>query len=163
MRRAALCAAVLSLVAAGAASAGLPQHGKLVPGRSLGGVRVGETGKDVRRALGGFGVCDGCALTTWYFNAKPFDQHGLAVEFTRGRVSGVYTIWQPDRWTGPNGIVLGDFEGEASSRAGALVPENCPGYTAYEQDSRSARTVYYMLHGKLWGFGLFVRGAYPCR
>lgn len=154
---------MLSLVAAAPAAAALPQHGKLVPGRSLGGIRLGEKAAAVAHALGGHGVCDGCALTTWYFNVKPFDQHGLAVELTHGNVSGVFTIWQPDRWTGPNGIVLGAFEGDATSRAGALVPETCPGYIAYVQDSRSARTVYYVLHGRLWGFGLFARGANPCR
>jgi hypothetical protein len=163
MRRAAVCAAVLSLLAAAPAAAALPAHGKLVPGRSLGGVRLGERAAAVKHALGGFGVCDGCAVTTWYFNEKPFDEHGLAVELRDGRVSGVFTIWQPDRWTGPNGIVLGAFEGDATSRAGAVVPENCPGYTAYVQDAGSARTVYYVLHGRLWGFGLFAHGANPCR
>ena len=37
-------------------------------------------------------------MTTWYFNYRPFDQHGLAVELTDGRVSAVYTLWQPAGW-----------------------------------------------------------------
>ncbi|HVS84569.1 MAG TPA: hypothetical protein VHD91_02950 [Gaiellaceae bacterium] len=164
MRRAAVCAALLTLATAGPAAAALPAHGKLVPGRSLGGVRLGEPAAQVTRTLGSFrGVCRGCATTTWYFTYKPFDQHGLAVELTHGRVSGLFTLWQPDSWTGPNGIVLGAFEGDATSRAGSLAPAACTGYTAYTQDAGATQTVYYVVDGKLWGFGLFRRGASPCR
>jgi len=164
MRRAAVCASLLALAAAAPAGAALPAHGHLVPGRSLGGVRLGESAARVARSLGSFrGVCRGCATTTWYFTYKPFDQHGLAVELTGGRVSGVFTLWQPDRWTGPNGIVLGAFEGDATSRAGSLVPDTCVGYTAYVHAATATQTVYYVLNGKLWGFGLFRPGATPCR
>src|SRR5258706_5653021 len=96
MRTLALCAAVL--VFASSAAAGLPRSGVFVPGRSLGGIRLGETTTAVRAALGAHGVCSGCATTTWYFNYQPFNQRGLALEFTAGRVSAVYTLWQPARW-----------------------------------------------------------------
>ncbi len=42
----------LLLVAAAPATAALPQRGTLVPGRTLGGVHLGETATDLRAALG---------------------------------------------------------------------------------------------------------------
>src|SRR2546423_6352034 len=106
MRTALLC--VLLLVAAAPVSAAPPKAGTLVPGRSLGGVRLGETAPKVRAALGdSYGVCRGCAVTTWYFTYRPFDRHGLAVELVGGRVSGVYTLWEPNGWSTPGGLRLG--------------------------------------------------------
>lgn len=163
MRRAPVYAAVLALAAASPVTAALPAQGTLVPGRSLGGVHLGEPAAQVQAALGVHGVCHSCAHTTWYFTYKPFDRHGLGVELTRGRVSGVYTLWQPDGWTAPRGLVLGAFEAQVSQSQGTLVPTTCTGYQALVRDSATARTVFYLLGGKLWGFGLFAAGDSPCR
>ena len=156
--------AVAALVLTPAALAGLPSTGKLVPGRSLAGIRIGETQRRVTAALGhAHGVCSGCAIPTWYFNVRPFDQHGLGVEFTRGRVSAVYTIWQPAGWTGPKGVALGATQAEVDANAGALFQVTCTGYDAWVNDSKTTRTVYYILNGSLWGFGLVRANANPCR
>ena len=98
MRRALLCAALAALACGGAAKASLPRPGVLVPATSLGGVRLGEPAAKVRAALGAHGVCRGCLLPTWYFTYRAFDQHGLGVELVGGRVSAVYTLWQPHGW-----------------------------------------------------------------
>lgn len=151
-------AAVLALPVPAAAS--LPRHGTLVPGRSLGGVRLGEPATQVAASLGPFrGVCEGCPTTTWYFTYKPYDARGLGVELTRGRVSAVYTLWQPDGWHGPRGLRLGVDE----TAAGALPIVACTGYGVFVLDGKQARTAYYTNAGRLWGFGLFPRGANPCR
>jgi hypothetical protein len=156
--------AVAALALAPTALAGLPQTGTLVPGRSLAGVRLGETPRQVRTTLGAsYGVCTKCARTTWYYNLQPFDSHGLAVEFTRGRVSAVYTIMQPPGWLGPRNLVLGAASGEVTTAAGPLVVATCPGYAAWEQDRHGVRTVYYLLNDLLWGFGLMRANADPCR
>jgi hypothetical protein len=47
--------------------------------------------------------------------------------------------------------------------AGATQTVVCRGYEALVQDTARARTVYYLYSGRLWGFGLFRRGASPCR
>src|SRR6478736_6832663 len=113
----------LLLVAAAPATAALPQRGTLVPGRTLGGVHLGETATDLRAALGSsYGVCRGCATTTWYFTYRPFDRHGLAVELVGGRVSGLYTIWKPNGWRTPAGLRLGASEADLQQLAGPLVP-----------------------------------------
>jgi hypothetical protein len=118
----------------------------------------------VRATLGAsYGVCGRCARTTWYYNLRAFDMHGLAVEFTRRRVSAVYTIMQPPGWTGPNNLVLGAADGEVTTAAGPLVATTCPGYVAWVKDRAGVRTVYYILNNILWGFGLMRANADPCR
>ena len=162
MRLVAACAAALAL--ASVAAAAPPREGTLVPGRSLGGVRLGESAAAVRAALGtGYGVCRGCATTTWYYTYRPFDRRGLAVELTRGRVTGVYTIWQPKGWTTRGGVRLGALDGELTAATGPLVAVVCPGYDARVADSGAARTVYYIFRGRVWGFGLLRPHANPCR
>jgi hypothetical protein len=153
-----------ALLACPAALAGLPGTGTLVPGRSLAGIRLGETQQQVRGALGrSYGLCTNCRRTTWYFNLRPFDQHGLGVEFTRGRVSAVYTIWGPAGWRGPKGLVLGDAEAQVTAAASPLFLVSCTGYDAWVADHGTTRTAYYILDGDLWGFGLLERNANPCR
>jgi hypothetical protein len=150
-------------IALAALTASLPHAGVLVPGRSLGGVHLGETSLAVRAALGPHGVCDGCSPTTWYFTYRAFTQPGLAVELTAGRVSGVYTVWSPGGWHTKAGLRLGAIEGQVMNLARPVSPVQCPSYTALVHDARGARTVYYVVDGKLWGFGLMLPGTSPCR
>jgi hypothetical protein len=164
MSRAVVCAALLLLSTAGPAAAALPRAGVLVPGRSLAGIRLGETTAQVERALGGYhGTCRGCTRSTWYFTYRRFDAHGLAVEFTKRRVSAVYTLWQPTGWHGPRDLRLGAYTAQVTSTTGPLVSLECTGYTVLVRDSGSTRTAYYLLDERLWGFGLLHRGADPCR
>jgi hypothetical protein len=162
VKLAAVVAAALTLTPA--AFGGLPRTGKLVPGRTLAGIRIGETQRQVTMALGkSHGVCSTCAALTWYFNVRPYDQHGLGVEFTHGRVSAVYTVWEPTGWTGPKGLPLGATQAQVDSLAGPLFQVTCNGYDAWVSDSKTVRTVYYVLTGSLWGFGLVRANANPCR
>ena len=165
MSRALACAAVIALLSAPVAAAALPEPGSLVPGRSLGGVSIGEPAAAVRAALGkAYGVCQGCAVTTWYFTYRPFDQHGLAVELTHGRVYAVYTLWQPNGWRAPHGLQLGAVQAQVTNLAGTLVPVPCAGgYEALVTDTHTVRTAYYIVGGKLWGFGLLHALESPCR
>ena len=140
--------------------AALPQPGAFVPGRSLAGIRLGETPVQVRAHLGAdYGVCRGCATTTWYFTYRRFDDRGLAVEFSRRRVSAAYTLWQPRGWRGPRGLRLGAPEGAVTGAVPGVVPVTCAGYTALVRGG----SAYLIVDGRLWGFGLFRKGATPCR
>ncbi|HEY8028717.1 MAG TPA: hypothetical protein VIE38_04315 [Gaiellaceae bacterium] len=152
-----------TVLAVAAAIGSLPHAGTLVPGRSLGGVHLGEAAVQVRAALGVPGVCDGCGTTTWYFTYRKFTNPGLAVELKAGRVTGVYTVWQPGGWHTPAGLRLGAFEGQVTSLASPVTPTQCPGYTALVRDARAVRTAYYIVDGKLWGFGLMTTRSSPCR
>ena len=164
MRRSLICTAVAALTLAAPAAAGLPRAGTLVPGRSLGGVRIGESQGAVLAALGGFyGVCRGCARPTWYFTYRRFGKQGLAVEFERGRVYAVYTLWRPAGWHAPAKLEFGATPLAVHLLAGAGRAVVCDGYEALVRDYAHARTAYYLFTGRLWGFGLFRRGAGPCR
>jgi hypothetical protein len=152
------------LVLAMPATAALPKAGKLVPGRSLGGIRLGESPRAVRASLGTFfGTCRACTRRTWYFTYRRFDKHGLAVEFTRGRVSGVYTLWRPKGWLAPHGLGLGSSPLAVHTLGHTTSTVVCLGYDALVRDTAHTRTVYYVFGGSLWGFGLFRDGASPCR
>jgi hypothetical protein len=51
----------------------LPPAATFVPGRSLAGIRLGERAAEVRAQLGrDYGLCRGCATTTWYFTYRIF-------------------------------------------------------------------------------------------
>jgi hypothetical protein len=135
--------------------AALPAAALFVPGRSLAGVRLGEPAAQVRARLGSdYGICRGCATTTWYFTYRRFDDEGLGVELTRGRVSAVYTLWEPPGWhTGR--IALGDPQ-EKVTPALTVV---CSGFDALVRGT----SVYYIVDSKVWGFGLVGRNRSPCR
>ena len=164
MRLSLLGSAVAALVLAAGAAAALPRDGALAPGRSLGGVRLGEQPRAVFAALGRFyGACRDCAHPTWYFTYGPFDRQGLAVEFAGGRVSGVYTLWRPAGWRGPHGLRFGATPLDVHRRVGSTRTIACRGYDALVRDSGHARTAYYLVDARLWGFGLFRKGTSPCR
>ena len=164
MRRSLLTCAVAAFVLAAPAAAELPKAGTLVPGRSLGGVRIGQSQRAVRVALGPFyGICDGCRRPTWYFTYHPFTRPGLGVEFTRGRVSAVFTLWHPAGWHARHKLGFGTLPLVVHKLVGRTTTVVCRGYEVLVRDSRRARDAYYLYGGRLWGFGLFPRGANPCR
>jgi hypothetical protein len=147
-----------------AAVAGLPKAGVLIQGQSLGGIRLGESAGSVRAALGTFyGTCRDCPRRTWYFTYARFDKHGLAVEFTGGKVSGLFTLWRPAGWHTPRELRLGSSALAVHRLTGASRSVVCRGYEALVRISAHASTSYYLVNGRLWGFGLFPRGASPCR
>jgi hypothetical protein len=164
MRRSLVATTVTALVLAVPAAAGLPRTGTLVPGKSLGGVRLGESSRAVRAVLGTFyGTCVGCRRRTRYFTYRPFDKHGLAVELVRGRVAGVYTLWRPAGWHATHRLGFGTSVLAVHRLTRASRTITCHGYDALVQDAAGARTAYYLVRGRLWGFGLFTRGESPCR
>lgn len=164
MRRSLVATTLLALALAAPAAAGLPKAGVLAPGRSLGGIRLGQSPQAVRSTLGTFyGTCHGCPRRTWYFTYRPLDRHGLAVEFTGGHVSGLYTLWRPAGWHAPHRLGFGSSVLVVHRLTGASRTVTCRGYEALVRDSAHARTAYYLFDGRLWGFGLFRRGASPCR
>ncbi len=164
MTKGLIVTALVALVLAAPAAAGLPRAGTLVPGVSLGGVRLGESAHTVRTTLGSFyGVCAGCARPTWYFTYRAYDKHGLGVEFSAGRVSAVYTLWEPAGWHAASGLRLGASPLAVHRRVGFIETVTCSSYDALVTDHGHARTAYYLYQGSLWGFGLFRRDAGPCR
>ncbi|MFN2629180.1 MAG: hypothetical protein ABR569_11165 [Gaiellaceae bacterium] len=150
MRRTVILAALAAAIAAPSAQ-GLPRFGVLVPGRSLAGVRLGDTAAAVKKRLGGFyGICRTCSAPTLYFTYKPFAQQGLAVELRSGRAAAVYTLWEPPLWRSTGGLRLG----APQPTVPGLRTVACRGYRAFVATSPRALTAYYVVEGRLWGFGL---------
>lgn len=132
-----------------------PTQGVLVAGTSLGGVRLGMSKAQVRQRWGSeFGRCRSCLVETWYFNYRPFQPQGTAVEFELGRVRRVFTIWQPTGWRTSTGLRLGASEADVTAAIGSLPRRKCRRYDALLRSGPAAVTVYYLYQGELWGFGL---------
>jgi hypothetical protein len=141
-----------------------PRAGLVVPGASLGGLRLGMTKAQVLATWGrDHGVCRDCPAPTWYYTYRPFTQPGAAVEFTRGRVSGLWTIWSPPGWHTPLGLRIGDVDARITELYGTLTPSLCTGYSALMLPRGRVVTSFYVVDGKVWGFGLSRLGARVCR
>ena len=113
------------------ASAGLPKHGVLVPGKSLAVVRLGTTVSTVRARLGSdYWICDQCSGTTWYFTyehatGEPF---GVGVSFRRGRADAIFTLGSPRGWRTREGLRLGDETDRAQALYSGLAWKACIGF-----------------------------------
>jgi hypothetical protein len=162
VRLALALAAVLALAAPAAAAP--PGSGLLVPGRSLGGVALGESKPSVEAKWGrAYGVCRGCPRETWYFNYYAFQPKGTAVEWRAGRVAGVFTLYQPLGWRTTKGLELDDHVSRIRGTHGPLPRTDCPGYAVYTLRGRNAVTAFYVLNDRLWAFGLQRPGLTLCR
>jgi len=155
--------AAVALALAGSDAGTAPQRGLLVPGESLGGVRIGMTKAQVQRNWGDrFGVCRDCLHTTWYFNYRAFAPEGVGVVFERRRVTHIFTLWQPDGWRTPEGLRVGEPAAEIARTYGPLDRRRCIRYDALVEAGVRAQTVYYVFDDEVWGFGLTVPDASPC-
>jgi hypothetical protein len=66
----------------------------------------------------------------------------------------VYTLWQPPGWHTAT-LRLGDPQ----AKVGSALTEQCSGYDALVRGT----SVYYVVNGSVWGFGLIPKGRSPCR
>jgi len=164
VRRLAPLAVVAAALLPAAATAAPPEAGVLVAGRSLGGVKLGETAARVEAAWGTrHGLCRSCTIRTWYFNLVPFQPGGAGVELRRGRVDAVFTIWAPHAWHDLRGLRIGDAAADVTGAYGPLRRVDCGDYAALTLASRRAVTAFYLVGEKVWGFGLLSRRASVCR
>jgi hypothetical protein len=148
---------------AGSSAAAPPSGGLLVPGQSLGGVRLGAAEADVLKAWGPrHGVCRDCPKLTWYFNSIPFSPQGTGVVFRHGRAYLLFTVWQPAGWHTPKGLRVGASVADVALDYRTLHERRCRGYQALVLPGGGAQTVFYVYHDALWGFGLMRPGAQPC-
>lgn len=157
---------VASLFAAVAARAGAapPVAGLLVPGQSLGGLRLGATRAQVERAWGrAYGLCSGCGRETWYFNYFAFQPKGAGVELRAGRAAAIFTVYSPEAWHTSGGLTLGSTAEQVRAAFPGLARRECDGYYALVRKSPRALTAFYVLDDKLWAFGLSRPGVPLCR
>jgi hypothetical protein len=162
---AAVAAAALVLSCATGAAAAPPEDGVLVPGFSLGGVRLGWTLAQVEGAWGGrSGRCTGCSPETRYFNRVAYAPEGAGVALRGGRVVAVFTLWAPRRWHTSRGLYVGETERRVRATYDIARRVRCGGYDGLVLRAVGrATTVVYVVDGKVWGFGLTLAGEPVCR
>src|SRR5439155_9321282 len=120
----------------------LPAQGVLQPGKSLAGVRLGDTTAAVQQRWGrGYRLCRGCDAQTWFFTYPQGDPLGAGVAFRRGRVVAVFTLGSPLGWRTAEGLRLG----ESIERVRVLYGRNfarrlCIGYGALSMHRPGAVT-----------------------
>ena len=160
----ALVALALGFLPATAAAAP-PRHGVFAPGQSLGGLRLGATPAQVKGAWGSrYGRCRDCPRPTWYFTYRRFKPRGAAVQFRRGRVEAIYTLWAPRSWRTTKGLRIGDDATRVTSLYGTLARADCPGnYYALTMPTRGGVNAFYVVNEKIFGFGLLNFAVPACR
>ena len=164
MRRRDALATIAALAVALPAAAAPPSVGVLIPGQSLGGVRLGATPAQVRAAWGTtFGRCRNCRHPTWYFNVEPYRPQGLGVEFRNGRAVALFTLWQPRGWSTSRGVALGENAARITAVYGALPRTQCGRYSALTLSRASSVTAFYILDNEVWAFGLSRKSVPVCR
>jgi hypothetical protein len=163
VRRILVLAAAIVLVPAAAAAP--PRKGLFVPGKSLGGLRLRMTPAQVRAAWGSdFGRCRGCAQPTWYYTYRRYHSHGAAVQFRRGRVDAVFTLWAPSGWKTTKGLYIGDNVDRVPGLYGTLASASCPGnYQALTMPTPGGVNALYVVNEKIFGFALLSFRASVCR
>ena len=165
MRIVAVAALALALSASGAAAgAKPPARGVLVPGRSLGGLRLGMTQGQVRAAWGSsFGRCRDCLRPTWYYTFRRFQPQGAGVQFRRGLVEAVFTLWSPDGWRTTRGLKIGDDVSRVTELYGPLARMQCAGYYALIVPTSGGVNAIYVGGEGVFGFGLLSFRVPLCR
>jgi len=142
---------------------GLPQNGLVVPGQSLGGLRLGATKAQVLAAWGPrYGRCRDCSALTWYFTYKRFEPQGAGVSFAAGKADQLFTIWGPPGWHTNRGLTVGDPAARITQLYGALPQIECGTYQAQLLRRGQTFTEFYVYQDEVWGFGLSPVGAPPC-
>jgi hypothetical protein len=159
-----LATIVLALTLAAPASAAIPKQGVIVPGVRLGGIRLGASDAQVKRAWGaGFGICTNCDLPTWYFTYTKFQPQGAGVTFRKHRVVALFTLYAPPAWRTSKGLKIGDEASRISELYGGLKLVGCGSYSAFRIPDQHATTAIYIQNGKVWGFGISRPGVRLCR
>src|SRR5262245_21452122 len=89
----------------------LPMRGILEPGRSLAGVRLGDSMQRVKQLWGAdYKVCQErhCTYPTWYFIYPKGEPLGASVRFKNGKVVTVFTLGSPRGWRTSEGLMIGE-------------------------------------------------------
>jgi hypothetical protein len=143
---------LLSVPAASAATdAGraLPERGVLLPGKSLGGVELGQTAAQVR--------------ARWSTRYRGRATTGAAVSFRGGRVTTVFTLGVPRGWRTDRGVALGDPADKVHAVYGALPWSRCIGYGAVSIRRAGVVASIYTYGDSVYGFALTLPSEPVCQ
>jgi hypothetical protein len=146
--------AALSGKAATARPAALPRNGVLVHGRSLAGVRLGDTATTVRSRWGNdFTVCKGCKTRTWLYLYASGDPVGAGVKFREGKVTAIFTLGMTLGWKSTDGLRVGELiDSNNPNDPGSW--KTCAGYSARSVPSGDSVTSILTVGYAVYGFAL---------
>jgi hypothetical protein len=146
-------------------TAALPAKAVLVAGKSLAGVRLGDTKPSVRERLGApTRICQACGprpLWLYLYEEEPL---GVAVKFgSNGRVSAVFTLGAPAGWRTSAGARIGDDFGRAQQIHPWTRWQSCAGYGAISTRTGDAVTSIYAFGEMVYGFALTAHSEPVCQ
>lgn len=147
----------LPLAAAADRAAVFPQRGVLAPGKSLAGLRLGDTQAAVKARWGSaYRVCKQCQEPTWYYiyNDATHEPLGAGVTFRSGKVSAVFTLGSPSGWRTTEGLLLGEQIDRVRDIYGTMQWRICIGYGALSMRKPGVVTSIYTNGESVYGFAL---------
>jgi hypothetical protein len=133
----------------------LPARGILQPGKSLAGVKLGDTMQRVMELWGrNYKVCPKCSYPTWYYIYPKGEPLGASVRFRQGRVVTIFTLGSPTGWRTAEGLLMGEQIDRISDLYGKLTWSVCIGYGAMSMRTAQAVTSIYTTGEAVYGFAL---------
>ena len=147
-----LCAVYVGSAAGGRTS--FPSKGKVVPGKTIGGVGLADTTTTVQNKWGrNYKVCSYCKKLTWFYEYPAGEPLGAAVKFEKGKVVSVFTLGSPAGW-GVKGVMMGDPVSNVYNLFGNTGSASCIGYDALTVRIGSGTMSFYTTGGTIYGFAL---------
>ena len=144
----------------------LPSRGVLVVGKSLAGVRLGQTQAKVQKLWGRDYincVTLPCKDPTWLYFYHSGEPLGAAVRFRHKRVVAVFTLGAVPGWKSTHGVTIAD----PASKVYALYPKprytKCVGFEALSVERRGSVTSFYLTSGVIYGFALTIPKLAVCQ
>jgi hypothetical protein len=133
----------------------LPARGVLLPGKSLAGVRLGDTMARVKQLWGSnYKTCAKCSYPTWYFIYPKGEPLGASVRFRKGKVVTIFTLGATTGWRTSEGLIIGEQLERVNQLYGKLIWSQCIGYSALSMRTPTAVTSIYATGEAVYGFAL---------
>jgi hypothetical protein len=137
-----------------------PTRGVLVAGKSLAGVRIGMTEKQVQAVWGHrYRLCDKSICQkwqTWLYQYNTGEGLGAAVVFENHKVTSVFTLGSPDGWRTDKGLKMGDVISQVYDYYNTTSSTKCLGFNALSMKDPATKitTSFYASSGYVYGFAL---------
>lgn len=129
-----------------------PVNGVLVPGKSLGGIRLGDSGGKVLTLWGrNFTMLPGQPMT-WLYMSPTGDPYGAGVSFRNGKVTAIFTLGGITGWRRSDGLRVGQIFTKFNDPNGSTTA--CVGYGATSTRNGDSVTSILTNGQSIYGFAL---------